>query len=108
LLGTETVDTNNNFADSRFTPTIAGYYQVNFGIGTGTGAIALTAFLFKNALLASAGTVVAGQTFVSRGSIIVLLNGSGDFIELYAQHNQGSTVTNIDGNMSACLIRSYP
>jgi len=107
LLGTETVDTNNNFANSRFTPTVAGYYQVNFGIGTGTGAIALTAFLFKNSNNASNGTIVAGQTFVSRGSVIVFLNGSSDFIELYAQHVQGSA-TNIDGNLSACLIRSYP
>ena len=104
-LGTVTADTNNNFTNSRFTPTVAGYYQVNFSVGTGTGAIALTAFLFKNAFIASSGTVIASQTFISRGSTIVSLNGTGDFIELYAQHVQGSTVTNVNGNMSAFLIR---
>ena len=29
----ENWDTNNNFASSRFTPTVAGYYQLNFNIG---------------------------------------------------------------------------
>jgi hypothetical protein len=105
LLDQEIVDTNDNFANSKFTPTVAGYYQVNFGVSNGNGALALTAFLFKNSSIASSGTVVAGQTYVSRGSVIVALNGTNDFIEVYAQHIQGSTM-NISGNMIACLIRS--
>jgi len=28
-LGTEEFDTNSNFASSRFTPTVSGYYQIN-------------------------------------------------------------------------------
>jgi hypothetical protein len=48
-LGTELFDTNNNFASSRFTPTVAGYYQIN-GIvrGTGTTMTLLQASIYKN------------------------------------------------------------
>jgi hypothetical protein len=35
-LGTEEFDTNNNFASSRFTPTVAGYYQINGSINYAT------------------------------------------------------------------------
>jgi|LakMenE01Jun11ns_1017448.scaffolds.fasta_scaffold9789216_3 hypothetical protein len=45
---TETFDTNSNFASSRFTPTVAGYYQFNWSGGvTGSASEAYVA-LYKN------------------------------------------------------------
>jgi hypothetical protein len=105
-LDSEDVDTNNNFANSRFTPTIAGYYQVNVAVGNGSGALALTAYIFKNGGSGTiAGVAVNATTYQAIASGILYCNGSTDYIELFARHNQGGPVT-ISGYMSSCLIRS--
>lgn len=105
-LPTEGNDTNNNFSNSRFTPTVAGFYQVNAQVMCSDGAIALTAYIFKGASnIAYSGSTVAGQTYISTVSGIVFCDGSNDFIEIKAQHFQ-TTDRSIFGNISACLIRS--
>jgi hypothetical protein len=86
-LDTEVFDTNNNFASSRFTPTVAGYYQINGLIRvTGTAITGGIAEIYKN------GSVYAyGQAFDGLGpssaqigvSEIVYLNGSTDYVELW-------------------------
>lgn len=112
--GTEVFDTNNNFASSRFTPTVAGYYQLNTAInfgGNATATYGLVSF-YKN------GTEYARQSVVSAttvnnltGSTLVYLNGSTDYVEVYVY----STQTNIslfgDGTgsyttFSGSLVRS--
>jgi hypothetical protein len=106
-LNTVSPDTNNNFstANSRFTPTVAGYYQINATVETGAGAKALSAKISKNGNAVRDGTTAEILTFVSTSSIILHCNGSTDYIELFATHTQGSTV-NLTGAMDACLIRS--
>ena len=92
LFDTELWDTNNNFASSRFTPTVAGYYQVNAAqqmSGTGSGLLSI----FKNATEYKRGVwpVGAFQNFAVSG--VVYLNGSTDFIEIYLyQTSGGSTI----------------
>lgn len=87
-VNTKTFDTNNNFdavTNYRFTPTVAGYYQVNalfyFNIGTATS----TSFNFyKN------GNQVFSQSTTSNGAIsqnlttLIYMNGSTDYLEVYA------------------------
>ena len=104
-LGAVSPDTNNNFstANSRFTPTVAGYYQINGNVN-GT-ASAMTAYISKNNTDRMAGSAVAGVTYQSVASVIFYCNGIGDYIELFANHHQGSTVSLI-GTMNACLIRA--
>jgi hypothetical protein len=106
-LGTKNFDTNNNFNTtlSRFTPTVAGYYQINVSVSIATGANALTAYVFKNGINTISGNAVNATTYASTNSIILYCNGSTDYIELFATHTQGSNV-NITGAMNACLIRS--
>jgi hypothetical protein len=104
-LNTVSPDTNNNFstANSRFTPTVAGYYQIN-GYVNGT-AFGLAAYISKNNTDRIAGSAVAVVTYQSVVSTILFCNGSTDYIELFATHDQGSTVS-LTGGMNACLIRS--
>lgn len=84
---TEEFDTNNNFASSRFTPTVAGYYQINGGISAGTSVItAAVVKIYKNGSAYKAGTAIGGTTFTFFGlsvSSIIYLNGSTDYVELY-------------------------
>ena len=106
LFDIETFDTNNNFASSRFTPTIAGYYQINVQVNNDSGLTALTAYIYQNGGAGSAaGSASNATTYISTGSVILYCNGSTDYIELFATHAHGSTQP-MTGSISACLIRS--
>jgi hypothetical protein len=93
-------DTNNNFASSTFTPTVAGYYQINAGIGYGlntTGERQLA--VYKNGAEWKRGTDTAPATagpYELNVSCLVYCNGSTDYVEIYNYQNSGSSV-NIGG-----------
>jgi len=96
LFGNEFFDTNNNFASSRFTPTIAGYYQISASVAlniTGTSIVQL----FMNTSTQVAFTYASGISGIlpSVGVISKLLyfNGSTDFVEVFSYQNTGSTIT---------------
>ena len=86
--GTEEYDTNNNFASSRFTPTVAGYYQISAGMDISGNMAGLTRSLisvYKNGgtykvLQDNASSGVQGMN----GSCVVYLNGTTDYVEIYA------------------------
>jgi hypothetical protein len=85
--GTENFDTAGNFASSRFTPTTAGYYQVNFSSEANFSAASkAVAVLYKNgSYLFPMGYIynnAAGDSGMS-GGMVVSLNGSTDYIEVY-------------------------
>ena len=94
----EVFDTNNNFASSTFTPTLAGKYflysSIQMDINTGTGQIQVR--IYKN------GSMVARsrqahfygnnqQTYCA--SAIVEANGSSDYFEIYTYQDSGSSRT---------------
>jgi hypothetical protein len=88
-LDTELFDTNNNFASSTFTPTVAGYYQVNAGLST-SGSTAQTRAIFM--LYKNGNPIYSLQdlTIVSyrySGGAVVYMNGSTDYLEIYAYIN---------------------
>jgi hypothetical protein len=101
-LGTEVHDTNNNFANSRFTPTVAGYYQINGFVNT--TADGLAAYISINGSKIS-GNVIGATTYRATVSTVFFLNGSTDYIELFASHSQGTNVS-VTGDLRAFLIRS--
>jgi len=78
-------DTNNNFASSRFTPTVAGYYQINAQIQPNASYAGGWIAIYKNGSLYKYGTYV--NTAVTMGgftvSSIVNFNGSTDYVEIY-------------------------
>ena len=85
-LNTEEFDTNNNFDSTtnyRFTPTIAGYYQISGSVGLNGTNTRLLASIYKNGteyLRGTDGSVNITQAIVSA---LVYFNGSTDYVELY-------------------------
>jgi hypothetical protein len=105
LLQTEQYDTNNNFASSTFTPTVAGYYNVVGQIrldGTAGRQYSSTASIFKNGSVYFAGETsflgASGGSFFLNINATVPMNGSTDTIEFYIyqyDYTASSSVTTI-------------
>jgi hypothetical protein len=90
----EEFDTNSNFASSRFTPTVAGYYNFSTAIQMGVQASIIILTFFKNGSAAKA----VGQTSTSvvsliSGSALIYCNGSTDYVEVYAQLGTGQALS---------------
>ena len=113
---TKVFDTNTNYstANSRFTPTVAGYYQFNsyvFGPVSASGVI-LSTFFKNGSRLADGANIAlsAGANVTSQNSAIIYLNGSTDYVEVYGY--QSSTGTQSIGSQyafqqfSGAMIRS--
>ena len=93
-LNTEEFDTNSNFDSTtnyRFTPTVAGYYQINGAIGFNTTTMTLCIiWIYKNGSQYKRGNQIAAtQSTDSVGvvSSLVYFNGSTDYVELYGYIN---------------------
>ena len=83
---TKEFDTSNAFDSTtnyRFTPPVAGYYQVNGNVTVSTTTTNMYVDIFKNGTNFKQGTQpnAAGGSGVNA---VVYLNGSTDYIELYA------------------------
>lgn len=95
---TERFDTNNNFASSRFTPTVAGYYIVTGGAGFGSFASSQQGFaIVKNGSdflsQTNSGAYPTSTTTQANTSSVVYFNGSTDYVEIYGLQNSGFTQT---------------
>jgi hypothetical protein len=111
LFNTEEFDTNNNFSSSRFTPTVAGYYQLNASINMDSIASTLLIGIFKNGSEYKRGVWAFGAALNSVSmSASVYCNGSTDYVELYIYQNTGSSINTATGRESVwfdgCLVRS--
>jgi hypothetical protein len=93
LFQTEEFDTNNNFASSRFTPTVAGYYQINAGTYTAATATNVFVTIYKNGVEYIRGPWVS-TTFSCSVSALVQCNGSTDYIEIYVYMGTGQAIAN--------------
>jgi hypothetical protein len=84
---TEDFDTNNNFSSSRFTPTVAGYYNIQaYMYASVTASGGVFASIFKNGSRYCDGTslpVTNPNDVVVVVSAVVYCNGSTDYIEIY-------------------------
>jgi hypothetical protein len=108
----ETFDTNNNYdptTNFRFTPTVAGYYQVNSTVAFTTGAGQLA--MFKNGSNYQTGTEVTFNASLGGHmpiSDIVYCNGSTDYIEIYVYLTTGTTISSGETNtsFSAAMVRA--
>jgi len=86
-----------NTSTYRFTPNVAGYYQFSgeFEIYSGSTVSSVEISLFKNGTIYSRGTnllINSNESFVSVNRLIYM-NGSTDYIELYARVTSGGTIT---------------
>lgn len=110
----EDFDTNNNFTSSAFTPTVAGYYQINSTIAfnaTITNPTFCRVAIYKNGTLSKT-TYISGSTLdrvIPSLSCLLYCNGTTDYLEVYGWLT-GANVGQFDGSslttFSASLIRS--
>jgi hypothetical protein len=115
-LNIETFDTNNNFDSTtnyRFTPTVAGYYQISGAITftSTTNNQGIGAIIYKNGSAYAWGTAVATTSMYPTASVssLIYLNGSTDYIEMYVYNGAGATVST-NGNstytyLTGALVR---
>jgi hypothetical protein len=80
--------TSGMFASSRFTPTVAGYYQISSAIQTATGATASNSnyiYIYKNGSVFKQSSSMSAVGIQQAGTIsgLVYCNGSTDYIEIY-------------------------
>jgi len=112
---TEIFDTNNNFASNRFTPTVAGYYQINAGLrSTWSSTNEWRIAIYKTGVEYQRGSnwvgLTASYVFGTIASL-VYLNGTSDYVEIYFSNNSGSTQTITSGfnpqitYFNGCLVR---
>ena len=85
---TKEFDTNNNFdniTNYRFTPTVAGYYYVSGSVSIASSATVILVYIYKNGSLfrivtnSNTSSISTGS-----GSSLIYMNGSTDYLELYA------------------------
>jgi hypothetical protein len=118
LFQTEEFDTNNNYANSRFTPTVEGYYQLNAEVrldgASGTGEMMI--ILYKNGSeykrgWNQRGTQIAANFWAMTVSSLAYANGSTDYFEIYVQQGSGGTISVTAVNAPAitwfngCMLR---
>ena len=84
-INTEEFDTNSNFDSAtnyRFTPTVAGYYQINGCVYPSTATTSTAVWIYKNGGSFKFASYPAANSsaFVS---CVINFNGSTDYVELY-------------------------
>ena len=111
-LGTEVFDTASCFASSRFTPNVAGYYMLSGSVRVQATNLQLAAcYIYKN----GAGEVTGSLNTLSTASSsprkvvvsgLVYLNGTSDYVELFAngigtspifQYSSGANASDFHG-----------
>lgn len=117
----EEFDTNNNYdptTNYRFTPTVAGYYQINLSCNISYASAApntMAAAIYKNGSVNKQSTMASagGSATGPYGSVLVIaviyLNGSTDYIEGYAWSNSATAVVVAGSDysyMSGALVRA--
>jgi hypothetical protein len=83
LFQTEEFDTNNNFSSSTFTPTVAGYYQVNLSIYPNTSVTLVESSIYKNGTVAKR-SFFTGANGMAITSALIYMNGTTDYLDGYA------------------------
>jgi hypothetical protein len=106
---TEVFDTNNNFdptTNYRFTPTVAGYYQVTAGFSVGGAAQVQSCKIYKNGSTAIDGNDASASQSAVTG--LLYLNGSTDYIEAYAFSVNAKTIDNLAARtyFQASMVRA--
>jgi hypothetical protein len=92
----EEFDTNNCFDSTtnfRFTPTVAGYYQVNGSASWSFTSGFSNASIYKNGSAFKWGNLILATVAGCSGTVsaLIYLNGSTDYIELFTYQASGSS-----------------
>jgi hypothetical protein len=109
LFPSEDFDTNGCFSSSTFTPTIAGYYQINACLDIGSSVIGTAlSRIYKNGSLNVYGTGVNGaalsEVYLTAAGL-VYCNGTTDYIEIYVYMSTTSNIVYSGSTFSAAMVR---
>jgi hypothetical protein len=95
----ETFDTNSNYdptTNYRFTPTVAGYYQINANISfAGSSVGASQCAIYKNGGQFIDGSGIPNNVNIGgkvTAASVIYFNGSTDYVEFYAWQNSGGAL----------------
>lgn len=109
-LDVEDIDTASCFDTStnRFTPNVAGYYQFNALVGLSAASVLDYNYIQirKNAALTNFAIYAPylGKTSYGSLSILIYMNGTTDYVELYVQATGSGTIT-VEG--AACSFSGF-
>jgi hypothetical protein len=110
-INTEEFDTASCYDNStnyRFTPTVAGYYQVNAATNP-SGATASYVAIYKNGtqFKSGYGSSSGASLYGCPVSALIYLNGSTDYIEFYAQQSNTTINSGIPNTyFQASMVRA--
>jgi hypothetical protein len=103
-LGTEIFDTNNKFANSTFTPTVAGYYVLNMHYVMEGGNQVFQTAIYKN------GTIYddlywGTSGYPGRAQTTIMYLDSDDYVEMYVKTDLGNQVLNTASYFAGLGVR---
>jgi hypothetical protein len=94
---TKEFDTNSNFDNTtnyRFTPTVAGYYQITAAISISTSATPILVQIYKNGSnFKTVCNLNTATTSTGAGSALVYANGTTDYFEIYGYVGTGQALS---------------
>ena len=107
---TESLEILDSTTNYRFTPTVAGYYQINAQIALNFGYGSLQGYIYKNGSayvqFGDAGDRTENFSKSISVSDLIYFNGTSDYIELYGQGEKQTAFGRTRTFMSGFLARS--
>jgi hypothetical protein len=110
---TEEYDTASCFdatTNYRFTPTVAGYYQINCMLSAQTGINTNDIGLYKNGSLFKFQRILGASNFIELViNYVMYFNGTTDYAEMYLRSNTNAGYingTSTYSTFSGCLLRT--
>jgi hypothetical protein len=107
-LDAELFDTNNNFASSTFTPTVAGYYSLTALVTVGASNQEIVAYIRKNGSGVINGMDIVTGSYNSMVTGIQYANGTTDYFDIYCYVSSTRSVSNVLSNtyFTGSLVRT--
>lgn len=105
----DTASCYDNSTNYRFTPTVAGYYQVNGQVYAPTSSTRTFVILYKNGSQFKRGSDITSSVNSVVVSTLIYMNGTTDYLEMWFWQQSGGNLTlgtnQNDNYFQACLLR---
>jgi hypothetical protein len=101
----DTASCYDNSTNYRFTPTVAGYYQVNAGVAASFTTGESTIYIYKNGSRFKNGQDNGALTYQVNIASLIYLNGSTDYIEIYVYQGTGVAI-NTSATLQSCWFQA--
>ena len=105
----DTANCFDNTTNYRFTPNVAGYYQISGGVSTVSSGGTCQLLVYKNGSQFKVLQRIDPTAVASYGSCLVYMNGSTDYVELYyylSGITQNTSNTQANTYFQASMVRS--